>query len=76
MCVVNGTSKMAVSEAGWSGTHTYTHTYPTQFTNPNQLHSPPQNIYVYIQNNSQVPPEIPYSAAQQPRQTQQKGACQ
>jgi hypothetical protein len=29
---------------------------------------------IYIQGNSQVPPELPKSAAQQPRQTQQKGA--
>ena len=29
-----------------------------------------------IQGNSKVPPEFPNSAAQQPRQTQQKGAYQ
>jgi hypothetical protein len=29
-----------------------------------------------MQGNSKVPPELPNSAAQQPRQTQQKGAYQ
>jgi hypothetical protein len=28
---------------------------------------------INVQGNSQVPPELPNSAAQQPRQTQQKG---
>jgi hypothetical protein len=27
---------------------------------------------IYVQDNSQVPPELPNSAVQQPRQTQQK----
>ena len=31
---------------------------------------------LFIQGNSKVPPEFLYSAAQQPRQTQQKGAYQ
>jgi hypothetical protein len=34
------------------------------------------SIWLHIQGNSYVPPEIPNLAAQQPRQTQQKGAYQ